>query len=534
MEESKEDKKVQNLGQIVKNAFQQLGETLKAFFTAPRALWGINLPYLLEGIVYFGILTEMEIFLSQNMYLTDPQATWVLSFLTGGITLAMVILGGMADKFGIRKALSIAFSTLLVGRILVSLSGTLPLGTGIFSPMFFVMIGGLLFIIIGYGLYQPAAYAGIKRYTTPKTKSMGYAVVYALMNLGAFLFGMMAKFVRDPFEKAFPPNGITAVFWVLTVINALALIFTVILLTKSADRQAYKKAKEARDKDQAEKEDNTDQDDSDSIESEQNIDNTWVIIYGLLAGVFLGLFILFKSDKFIGNPENPLHNIIYMALILLFGFLAIRDFLERRPEHPFRDMKFVFFIFILIPVQTLFAHNWLTIPPYLHRAFHGSLVAEYYEFFANINPLLIFILAPIVAGLTRGAKIYNMVVYGTFVMAIPTFLLAFEPNIYLFLTYILLMTIGEAMWQPRFLEWIAEIAPEGKTGAYMGIGQLPWFMTKVITGLYAGFFLSAYIPKDAPVSQLHPGQMWFFYALIAMVTPIALLLAKKWMTKEEM
>jgi MFS family permease len=528
--ENQEDGK-KSLGQIVKNAFKELKETFVAFFTAPRALWGINLPYLLEGIVYFGILTEMVIFLSQNMELTDPQATLVLSFLTGGITLAMVILGGLADKFGIRKSLAIAFTTLLIGRILLSLSGTIPLGKGIFSPMFFVMIGSLVFIIIGYGLYQPAAYAGIKRYTTPKTKSMGYAVVYALMNLGAFIFGIMAKFIRDPFEEAFGSTGITGVFWVLTVINAIALILTVVLITKAADRKAYKKAKQARDEDKKEKGE-TEKESTDL--EERNIDNKWVITFGVLSAIFILIYILFRSGKFIGNVDNPVHNFIYLALIVIPGFLAIQDFLKRRPEHPFRDMKFVFFIFILIPVQTLFAHNWLTIPPYLHRAFQGGIVAEYYEFFANINPLLIFILAPMVAGLTRGAKIYNMVVYGTFVMAIPTFLLIFDPNIFLFLTYILLMTIGEAMWQPRFLEWIAEIAPEGKTGAYMGIGQLPWFLTKVITGLYAGFFLSAYIPKDAPVSQLHPGRMWLFHALIAMVTPIALLFAKKWMTKEEM
>ena len=42
------------------------------------------------------------------------------------------------------------------------------------------------------------------------------------------------------------------------------------------------------------------------------------------------------------------------------------------------------------------------------------------------------------------------------------------------------MTIGEAMWQPRFLQYAAEIAPEGRTGAYMGVAQFPWFLTKMI------------------------------------------------------
>ena len=93
------------------------------------------------------------------------------------------------------------------------------------------------------------------------------------------------------------------------------------------------------------------------------------------------------------------------------------------------------------------------------------------------------------------------------------------------------MSIGEAMWQPRFLQWVAEIAPEGQTGAYMGIGQFPWFLTKVLTSLYSGYFVANYIPRPELGLPQRSGAMWLFYALIAMVTPMALWFAKKWMSK---
>ena len=130
-----------------------------------------------------------------------------------------------------------------------------------------------------------------------------------------------------------------------------------------------------------------------------------------------------------------------------------------------------------------------TLPYYIDRAFHGTVVSANFEFFSNLNPLLIFFLAPMVAALTEKTNTYKMMILGTFTMALPTFLLAIGPNPALLLTYILLMSIGEAMWQPRFLQWVAEIAPEGQTGAYMGIAQFPWFLTKVITGLYSGWLL---------------------------------------------
>jgi hypothetical protein len=77
-----------------------------------------------------------------------------------------------------------------------------------------------------------------------------------------------------------------------------------------------------------------------------------------------------------------------------------------------------------------------------------------------------------------------MMILGTTIMAIPTFLLTIGPNVYLFLLYVFISTVGESMWQPRFLQWVAEVAPKGMTGLYMGVGQFPWFLTKVITGFY--------------------------------------------------
>ncbi len=93
------------------------------------------------------------------------------------------------------------------------------------------------------------------------------------------------------------------------------------------------------------------------------------------------------------------------------------------------------------------------------------------------------------------------------------------------------MTIGEAMWSARFLQWMAEVAPKGMTGIYMGIGQFPWFLTKVITSLYSGWFLEKYCPAGVPPSEMHTETMWLIYGIIAMMSPIGLILARGWMTR---
>ncbi|GBD89123.1 major Facilitator Superfamily protein [bacterium BMS3Abin03] len=529
-------KESKSIGKVISDSFKELAETFRAFVKAPKALWGINVPYIIEGLVYFGILTILGKFSSENLGVTDEQAGLIYSFVTGGITFAMLLLGGWSDKLGVRTSLALAFLMMLIGRIFISLSGTISLGTGIGSPMFYTMTAGFLIMIVSYGLFQPAAYAGVKRYTNKKTAAMGYAVIYGLMNLGAFFSGFISSFTRHSFENVFPPNGLTAVFWVYVVLTAVSLIITITLLTRKTDKDAVDRVeKENAASTETDENESTDDENDKNIPKEK-INNVPVVAYSILTVV---LFLLsgfgfknainrvFEFDLF---GRNIHIDIAFVLFIVMFVFTAY-EYIKKRPWHPFRDKRFTFFVFILIPVQTLFAHNWLTLPYYLDRAFQGSVVSQYFEVFTNLNPILIFILTPIIAGLTAKVNVYKMMIYGTFVMALPTFLLTIGPNMYMFLLYVLLMTIGEAMWSPRFLQWIAEVAPKGKVGLYMGVGQFPWFLDKVFTGFYSGWFLSKYIPKGVPPSQMHTGTLWFFYGLIAIITPISLLLARKWMLK---
>lgn len=524
-EKKNQNTEAQSIGEIISDAFKELKTTFIAFAKAPRALWGVNVPYVIEGLVYFGILTILGKYCSENVSLSDLHAGWVYGFVTGGITFAMLLFGGVSDKIGVRRSLALALTMMFVGRALVALSGTIPLESGLGSPMFFTMMAGLLIMVVAYGLYQPAAYAGVKRYTNPKTAAMGYAVIYGLMNLGAFFSGLVSPNIRHAFADVFPPNGLTAVFWVYVLLTFTGVLITLFILNKKTDQLAVEKI--ARETREIEKPENGEEKKPAAKKEKVKIDNR--LFYSLLAlTILLALYFVWQ----LGAKHQTLsRNVPLFSLLIIVGALTFWEFLRKRPEHPFRDLRFVFFIFALIPVQTLFAHNWLTLPYYLDRSFAGTFVSNYFEFFSNLNPILIFVLAPVIAALTSRAKIYRMMILGTLVMALPTFLLALGPNPYLFLLYVLLMTIGEAMWQPRFLQWIAEIAPEGKTGAYMGIGQFPWFLTKMITAAYSGYFVANYIPKPETGMALRTGQMWFYYSLIAVVSPILLIIARKWMVK---
>ncbi len=461
--------------------WQEITQPFVDLVRAPRALWGINLSYFLEGLVYFGMLGYLAMFFNESVGLDDRAAGINVGVLTFGITFSMFLFGGLADKWGVRTAILLALLLMLVGRAVIALGPALGFGPeGLGSPVHLMALVGILLIVLGYGMYQPAAYAGVRKFTTPQTASMGFAMLYALMNLGGWL-PSFAFLLRD---KQYLGLGIPGVYWVYTALTAAGLLATFLVLTRKVERDALAKAEAAQ-----------------------------------------------KAAAAASNGKEAANAVPAPTATIPAGSLATRAWQWLR-NHPLADAKFSFFVFCLIPVQTLFAHNWLTLPMYVNRAYQGTWIGQNFEVATNFNPLLIFILVPVVTALTWRRNVYSMMVLGTAVMALPTFLLALGPSPLTLFGFLILMTIGEAMWQPRFLQYAAEIAPEGRTGAYMGVAQFPWFLTKVITPLFSGYFLERYCPAGTPPELLNTETMWLIYGLIACSSTVMLLLARNWVGRD--
>jgi proton-dependent oligopeptide transporter, POT family len=454
---------------------------------APRALWGINLTYFLEGLVYFGMLGYLAMFFNEAVGLDDVWAGLNVGVLTFGITFSMFFFGGLSDKWGVRVSILGALALMFLGRIFIAAGPSLGLApAGLGSPIHLMVLFGILLIVLGYGMYQPAAYAAVRQFSTPEAAGMGYAMLYALMNLGGWI-PTFAFLLRD---KEYAGLGISGVYWVYTGLTVVGLIATFFILTRKVEQDAIAKARAAADKVASDKADAAT-----------------------------------KANG--GQPVPPVAPVPAGRVPVGFWEKAVHWL----RNHPLADPKFSFFVFCLIPVQTLFAHNWLTLPMYVERAYAGTWIGQNFEVATNFNPILIFILVPIVTALTQHKKVYNMMIAGTAVMAAPTFLLATGPSPLTLFFFLVLMTIGEAMWQPRFLQYAAEIAPEGRTGAYMGVAQFPWFLTKVIVPIYSGWFLTTYCPKDTPPQLLNTETMWFIYGVIAMSSTVMLILARNWLGK---
>lgn len=438
---------------------------------APRALWALNLSYLLEGFAYFGTLTYLAMYFNQLVGLDDVRAGWMVGVQTSGITFAMLFFGSRVDRWGLRRTLVVAIALMFAGRVLLALAPGLHLGGGALgSPLNLLALAGILLIVSGFGMYQPAIYAGTRQVTSAATSSMAFAMLYAVNNLGGWLPSFMS-----PLRKAFGMQGAIG-FYAFTTLLGFLLLFA--LLTRPVLEKAVAEAREGS-----------------------------------------------SSPGKEASPEvAPAQDLGARAPLAERAMRWLK-------AHPLADPKFSFFIFCLIPVQTLFAYNWLVIPVYVARAFAGSKVGENFEVASNTSALLVFILCPIVAALFVRVKVYRMMIAGTAIMASAAFLLAPGPTVTGLFAYILVLSVGEAMWQPRFLQYAAEIAPEGRTGAYMGVAQFPWFLTKLLVPIYSGAALARWCPEPGKgVPQT--GFMWLVFGCIAVATTVLLVLAKGWLGKD--
>jgi dipeptide/tripeptide permease len=518
-----------------------LTEQIKILFGASRAFWLINLVNFGDGIAYFGILTLLTMFLNTRVGMTDEMTGYSVSLFTGFVTFFMFGGGTISDKLGVRNALTFSLMFLLAGRIATTLSSQ--------SPMPFATAWiGLLFMAFGSGVLQPALYAGTKEYTDQRTATIGYSLLYAIMNLGICFGEFVSPMIRTDEEfnifwlfkiKGFN-LGFEGVFWGCTILTGLLVAAHMFLFTRRVEETQRMVATGETPAENGEK--NASAAGASAASAEPSFWTSPFFFKILGAAVVYWVVFAFTGFRFM--------NALAVFMCMFAPLLMLKTL----------DHRFVFFIFILLPVRTLFAHQFLTLPHYVFRCFPAEVAARF-EWISIINPLIIVIFVPLIAALTRKANIVNMMIAGTAISALTTFILVPGPHLGTLIAYVVLFSLGEAFWSSRFLEYVANLAPVGKVGAYMGLAGIPWFLAKSTTGFYSGFLLNKFVAEPwttesvlaqfgvsgifshgftefLPVetidlvlrgfAQHDSSTLWLIYGFIACVSPIGLILGRNW------
>ena len=448
----------------------------QAFFRAfsdllklPRAFWIINLTYALDGFAYFGVLVLLPPFLTRGLGISDTLATNLTGAFAMLVTLFQFGFGSYSERFGVRRALTWSFVILAAGRLLLVAAGKSGGGaTGLI-----IVIAALLVMSIGEGVIQTANYSGLKQYTDERTGALGFGLNYALYNAGIMIAGFASSWIRVGVDELIEGKpGDAALGPLVRTGSGMSAVF---------------------------------------------------LVCGLVTLVSVAVCWLWFSRRAEAEKLRPEDETRIVASRAAEKKLSLR---ERFRQSPFADARFTFFVFMLFPARTMFAHQIHTLGLYILRAYPKD-VGDRMEWFNNVaNPLVVFVSVPIIAALTRGTSMVRLMLVGTLVTALPTFLLVLPERWEILLAYVTIFSLGEALWQPRFYQFAADLAPEGKMGAYMAAANLPWLLAKWTTGWYAGAMLGVFCPETG---SRRPGVMWAIYGAFALVSPLGLLVARRWL-----
>jgi dipeptide/tripeptide permease len=152
--------------------------------------WTANVMELFERAAYYGMNSVLA------GYLTLAVASGGLGFSTESVgflqgivyacTYVLPILGGaLADRYGYRRMLLVAFSLLTAGYFAAG-------HTSSYAMVFL----SLLVMATGSGLFKPIITGTVARTTDERTSAFGFGIYYWMINLGAFLAPLIVSVLK--------------------------------------------------------------------------------------------------------------------------------------------------------------------------------------------------------------------------------------------------------------------------------------------------------------------------------------------------
>ncbi len=458
--------------------------------TAPRELWIIYLAKILEIAAYAIMSTGLILYLSADLHFSDLEAGAFIGYWSVGITFVTFFAGALTDVLGIKRTFIWGFAICLFARAVMTFFDSPPI-----IPILF----GFIPLAVGLALMVPVMTAACKRYSNKDQRSMAFSLYYVLMNVGFIIGGKLFDVIRTHMGE----HGT----YVIPLVNIELSVYQTIFF----------------------------------------ISFLFTIPGFLLTAFFMrdGVEMPEDGEQYIINPKKKMEGGVIKTVKKVAKDTG-GIFKELFSERDF--YRFLLFLTLIVLVRVVFYHMHYTFPKYADRELgFGARIGTVW---GVLNPLLIVILVPIIGAVTQKISSYKMIVVGTFLSALPVFILSLPDNIfdgamkgwigqalgwfldidgpvpalYLNITiFVIIFSIGEAIWSPRLYEYTASVAPKEREGSYMGMSLLPYFVAKLVVGPLSGWLLALYCPEEgARNSQM----LWFIIAAIAVVGPISIVMLK--------
>ncbi|GAB4031618.1 MAG: peptide MFS transporter [Elusimicrobiota bacterium] len=467
---------------------------------AIRELWLIFASKIFTILAYSLVNSTLVLWLSSDLKMSDSGAGFIIASWSTALTIFTVMVGSLVDAVGIRKSLMAGFAMAAIARFVMA----------IFAVKWIALPFGLLPLALGEALQTPVMVAAVRRFSTTRQRSMAFSVYYAMMNVGFAAAGWTFDKIRAGLGEY---GHYTLPLLGLQISTYQTIIFLGMLFTLP------------------------------------NIFIAWLLIREGIEATDEGPKTQVQESKY--KDKNFMEAFALSSRDALNDWLRIFSGLWTQP----RFYKFLAFFGFVVFTKLILYHMYYTFPKFAIRELgEGAPVGR---IFGTLNAVIVIILAPLIGALTHKFSAYKTVIIGTSIASISVFFLAVNPNIFnplaqgpfgsliaswldlktevnpLYCAIVLCVffySIGESFYSPRLYEYPAAIAPKGQEGSYLALSMLPYFFAKFFVGTLSGFLLEKYCPAQGPRNSQ---MIWVIVACMAMITPIGLLIYRKYIKVEE-
>lgn len=172
-----------NANKFMKHTTSKAENTgLKSF---PRNFWTVITMEFFERGSYYGVMSVLSVYLvlsipEGGLGFTKESVGLIKSTITPLLYFLPILAGALADRFGYRKTLMLAFSVMSTGYFFTSL-----------STSYGMVYLSLVLMAMGAGFFKPIIAGTIARVTDETNSSLGFGIYYWSINLGAFIFPLL-------------------------------------------------------------------------------------------------------------------------------------------------------------------------------------------------------------------------------------------------------------------------------------------------------------------------------------------------------
>ncbi len=157
----------------------------------PRTFWVANTMELFERWAWYGMFMLLALYLTGSkdtgaLGFTQEQKGYLMGPVVAILYFLPVITGAIADRYGYKRVLIVAYIILASGYFFM----------GIFKTYFSVYVV-FLYVAVGAALFKPIISATIAKTTDDETSSIGFGIFYMMVNIGAFIGPVVASKMRE-------------------------------------------------------------------------------------------------------------------------------------------------------------------------------------------------------------------------------------------------------------------------------------------------------------------------------------------------